>query len=195
MKKQFFISDTHFGHDNILTFVDDNGDRIRPHWDDVYSMHEDMIQRWNAVVSPSDRVYHLGDVVIDKRWLDLIMPRLNGRKVLIKGNHDIFKLRDYTTHFQDIRAYKVFTKTPIGKVICSHIPIHSGSFPRWGANIHGHTHDNVVMKNGGPNLPELRHISTNKIPDDRYFNVSVENIDYTPIEYEDLMSRLEKVLK
>lgn len=55
-------------------------------------MDETMVDNWNRVVRPQDKVYHLGDIAMSKRPLHAIMPRLNGEKVLIKGNHDIEKL-------------------------------------------------------------------------------------------------------
>lgn len=142
-----------------------------------------MISSWNSVVRPNDTVYHLGDVVINKKALPLV-GRCNGRKILIKGNHDIFDIKDYLTYFEDVRAYKVFPKE---KFICSHIPIHPSEFGRMGVNVHGHTHTNKVLKEievdtGIGALPDF-------VPDDRYFCVCVEPLNYTPIELTELMKR------
>lgn len=157
----FLIADTHFGHKNILGFQNYDGTRVRP-WDDVKEMDEAMVERWNSVVRLYDKVYHLGDVAIAKSSLD-IMRRLNGRKVLIRGNHDIFKLGDYAKHFYDIRG-----SHKLDNFIMSHMPIHPESVARWcKGNIHGHLHNNVL---GDP----------------RYLNVSVERINYTPIAFEDI---------
>ena len=165
--KNFVISDTHFGHSNILTF-EHNGNKVRE-FDSVDHMDETMIENWNRVVRPVDRVYHLGDIVMNRRCMP-ILDRLNGKKVLIKGNHDIFKLSDYLPYFDDIRAYKVFPKHMI---ILSHIPIHPSQMNRFKLNIHGHIHTNIL-------------------DDDRYLNVSVEKINYTPL---DLNEILEKYLR
>lgn len=165
MPASFFISDTHFGHENILSFKDENGRLIRP-FGTVEAMDEIMVQNWNDRVRPQDRVYHLGDVVMNRRCLP-ILKRLNGKKVLIKGNHDIFKLKDYTPYFEDIRAYKIFPKHGI---ICSHIPVHAGQMQgRWKLNVHGHLHHNVL-------------------PDPSYRNVCVEQIAYTPITLEEVLA-------
>ena len=61
---------------------------------DPNEMDEEMIKRWNETVRPNDKVYHLGDVVINRKALTTL-SRLNGDKVLIRGNHDIFKLEEY----------------------------------------------------------------------------------------------------
>ena len=164
MKNTFFISDTHFGHKNIITFKKSDGSFLRP-FDSVEEMDELMVKNWNNIVNPVDTVYHLGDVVINRKAFP-ILNRLNGRKVLIKGNHDIFKLKDYVKYFDDIRAYKVITKHGI---ICSHIPIHTDSLSRWKLNLHGHLH-------------------SNKLHDDRYKCISVEQINYTPIGLNEILA-------
>jgi calcineurin-like phosphoesterase family protein len=165
------ISDTHFGHLGVCKFLREDGTKLRP-WDDPDEMDEEMIKRWNDTVRPNDKVYHLGDVVINRKALN-VLYRLNGDKVLIKGNHDIFKLADYTPFFRDIRAYHV-----IDKMVLSHVPMHEESIERWTANIHGHLHYRRVLKN-------------NKI-DPRYHNVSVEHTDYRPILFEDVLERIKK---
>ncbi len=81
---RFWTSDTHFGHEGILRFEPVN----RP-FATVEEMNEVLVERWNAVVGPQDMVYHLGDVAMGKIADSLpVMSRLNGRKVLIPGNHD-----------------------------------------------------------------------------------------------------------
>ncbi len=173
MSNIFLISDTHFSHSAILTFTDNKGKRLRE-FDTVEEMDETMVRNWNSVVRPQDKVYHLGDVVMHKRALP-ILSRLNGEKVLIKGNHDKEKLSLYTPYFKDVRGTHQFDG-----MILSHIPIHPNSLARWGCNVHGHLHSNVVT------MP----MPYNTIPDKRYFCVSVEQINYTPISLEDLKLRI-----
>ena len=73
------ISDTHFNHSNILTFSDKVGNPVRA-FSSVEEMNEIMIDRWNSVVKPGDKVYHLGDVLFgDKEAFSRLWPRLNGR--------------------------------------------------------------------------------------------------------------------
>ena len=175
MPSVFLVSDTHFGHAGVCRFTCDDGvTKIRP-WTDPNEMDEEMVKRWNETVKPNDKVYHLGDVVINRKALS-IMHRLNGDKVLIKGNHDIFKLEDYTRHFRDIRGYHV-----MNNMILSHIPLHPESQGRFRANIHGHLHQRNVMKDNGYG---------GKIIDPFYFNVSVEQIDFRPILFEEVVKRI-----
>jgi len=191
MANIFLVSDTHFGHAGVCHFLRNDGTKLRP-WDTPEEMDEDMVKRWNSVVKPNDKVYHLGDVVINRKALSTL-HRLNGSKVLIKGNHDIFKLEDYTPHFRDIRGYHV-----LNGMIMSHIPVHEESIARFGVNIHGHLHSNRVMKKikveeHAPEPFDPRPYTVEKeVIDPRYFNVSVEQIDFTPISLEDVKIRIKE---
>jgi calcineurin-like phosphoesterase family protein len=66
-------------------------------------MDEHLVKVYNERVKPNDKIYFLGDVVINRKALG-ILHRLNGDKVLIRGNHDIFKDTDYREHFRELRA-------------------------------------------------------------------------------------------
>ena len=91
----YFTSDHHFGHTNILTYTN------RP-YKNVYEMDEDLIQRWNSVVSADDLVYYLGDFSMSPNAIPRVLPRLNGKeKHLLFGNHDkVFKKNpDWTAKY------------------------------------------------------------------------------------------------
>ena len=182
MPNIFLTSDTHFGHANICKFTNYDGSPVRP-WDSVEEMDEEMIKRWNETVGPKDKVYHLGDVVINRKSLQ-ILDRLNGDKVLIKGNHDIFPLKDYVKYFRDIRAYHV-----MNGCILSHIPVHKESIARFGTNIHGHTHGNRVRKLRGVNV-KTGELLYSDVIDPSYFCVCVEQTDYRPISFEDVLQKI-----
>jgi calcineurin-like phosphoesterase family protein len=178
MSAVYITSDTHFGHWGVCKFLREDGvTKLRP-WTDPEEMDEAMVKMWNETVRPNDKVYHLGDVVINRKALG-IMRRLNGDKVLIKGNHDIFRLEEYTEHFRDIRAYHV-----MNGMILSHIPVHESNLYRFGTNIHGHTHDRRVMMTG------FNGKVTDTI-DPRYQCVCVEQTDFRPILFEDVIKRIE----
>lgn len=171
MSNIFLISDTHFGHIGVTQFLNRDGTKLRP-WDDVESMDEAMVSNWNSVVSPKDKVYHLGDVVINRKHLKTL-SRLNGEKVLVKGNHDIFRIDEYLQYFKDVRGYHV-----LDKFLMSHIPIHPVELGRFAGNIHGHLHSNTVLHHDGA-------------VDKRYTCVCVEQINYTPIAFEDVKKRFQ----
>ena len=158
--RTFLISDHHFGHSNILTFKRNDGTNLRD-FKHVDEMDEYMVDAWNSKVKPGDKVYHLGDVAFKPRMLDRLY-QCNGEKVLIKGNHDTLKASQYLTHFKDIRAYWV-----LDKILLAHVPIHPESLSRWKGQVHGHTH-------------------ANNMKDRKYFNVSVENVNYFPVDFEEI---------
>ena len=179
MPAVFLVSDTHFGHAGVCRFMRNDGvTKLRP-FDDPAEMDEFMIAAWNERVRPNDKVYHLGDVVINRKAL-ATMSRLNGDKVLIRGNHDIFRDDEYRKYFRELRAYHV-----MNGMILSHIPLHPESLGRFGVNIHGHTHANRVM------VPLATSGVTDRI-DTRYHCVCVEQTpDFAPILFEDVIARIQ----
>lgn len=150
----------------MYKFLREDGTRVRHQFENAKAGDSTMIDNWNRVVGPKDKVYHLGDVFINRKER-FILEALNGDKVLIKGNHDIFKLDDYTQFFRDIRAYHV-----LDRIILSHVPIHRESMARFRGNVHGHLHAQTVN-------------------DELYKSVCVEQINYTPIE----LSEIQKYFK
>ena len=124
---------------------------------------ETMVDNWNKTVKQQDHIYHLSDVCIARRNLQII-KRLNGHRRLVRGNRDIFRTKEYVeAGFEEIYGVRVWPKH---NVIMSHIPLHPDCLGsrKW-INIHGHLH-------------------ANKVTGDRaefYQCVSVEQINYTPI--------------
>jgi calcineurin-like phosphoesterase family protein len=184
MPSVFLVSDTHFGHAGVCRFTEADGvTKIRP-WTDPDEMDEEMIRRWNDRVRPTDKVYHLGDVVINRRALSTL-ARLNGDKVLIRGNHDIFRDEEYREYFRELRAYHV-----MNGMILSHIPVHEASLGRFGVNIHGHLHTNRVKRARGVDARTGAVLYSDEI-DPRYHCVCVEATDFAPILFEDVIRRIE----
>lgn len=183
MPAVWLISDTHFGHEKACTvFKRSDGTPLRP-FSCAEEMDETMIARWNERVRPHDKIYHLGDVAIGRKSL-ATLGRLNGDKVLIKGNHDIFKLDDYLEHFRDVRGYHV-----MNGMLLSHVPPHEAQLARFGASIHGHLHAHRVMRPSGYNVKTGEVVYGDQI-DSRYYNVSVEHTDYAPVLFEDVLKRI-----
>lgn len=171
MANIFLISDTHFGHANILNFLRKNAMGVEvPMRDfkDVNHMNEHMIAQWNKVVRPQDKVYHLGDVAMNPKDIPIV-ARCNGHKRLVLGNHDPKVMKLLTPYFE-----AVYSSRGLDKLLLTHIPVHPESIGKSRANIHGHVHNNVPQLYFGP----------------RYYNVSVEELDYTPISLEDLKKRI-----
>ena len=107
---------------------------------------------------------------MNKKFVDRI-ERLNGKKILIAGNHDTLNARGLLEYFSDVKG-----SIALGEFILTHIPVHPSQLEyRWKANIHGHLHSNRVQRTS---YSWQSH-------DPRYYNVSMECLeDYTPISYE-----------
>ena len=170
----FIISDTHFGHEGMCRFTRPDGSKVRP-FDNADAMDEFMVEQWNSKVGVNDKVYHLGDFCIPRKSLK-VAERLNGKKILIKGNHDIFKISDYSDIFSDIRAFHV-----LNGCLLTHAPIHPMSLERFGCNIHGHTHINEVRRQSEIGGMEI---------DPNYLNMCVELTGYAPLHLDEVDGRI-----
>lgn len=163
MRNIFIVSDTHFGHSNILKFTGNDGNLIRPRFSSVEEMDEHMVDRWNSTVRDGDIVYHLGDVYFEKGHQ--VLKRLRGRKRLILGNHDNGKASYLQCSFEKILMWRMF---PEFNCVLTHVPIHESGMFKVQYNLHGHIHQN-------------------KSPTPRHINCSVEVQDYTPKSIEELV--------
>jgi len=172
MSKTWVYSDPHFYHRNICKFTNGDGSKLRP-WDDADEMTEDLIRWYNECVSDQDRVYILGDVAFTVADIRRSVSRLNGRKILVPGNHEPKKMAKYIDLFDDVCGY-----VQRQGFIMSHIPIHPGSLARWKLNIHGHTHSNRVEEVGYPGSA-----------DPRYVSVCVEQTNFRPIELDEIIKK------
>lgn len=154
MSETWFTSDTHFGHSNILKYEPDT----RP-FETLELMHEALISRWNNVVKPNDKVYHLGDFCMGGRKNIEFAKALNGTKILILGNHDCYGAKEYLLYFKYVHGALFWNDC-----ILTHVPVHPHNLKgqRCKFNIHGHLH-------------------SKKIDDTRYINVGCEQNNLTPI--------------
>lgn len=189
---RFVISDHHFGHTNSWEkFKLADGSPLRPFTSNE-EMNETMIERHNAKVKEHDTVYFLGDVVINRKHLHLV-KRLNGRKILIRGNHDIFRDDDYReVGFEQIHGVRVF----VDKFILSHIPLHPDCVTgRFRVNVHGHLHANQIMRAKDfvtelvDDQPVGRLVSES---DPRYLCVCVEQTNFTPLHFDEVEAMIQK---
>lgn len=196
MKNIFFGSDHHIGHTKPWEeFKNNDGTPLRP-FSSTEEMNEEIIDRHNAVVKPHDTVYFLGDVVINKKYLELV-KKMNGKKRFVRGNHDIFDDKFYReVGFEKIYGVRVF----VDNFILSHIPLHPDCITeRFKVNVHGHLHGNRVMRavKDETNIIGSLHDGSNvygtKLEvDPRYFSVCMEQINYTPLHFDEVNALIEK---
>jgi len=124
-----------------------------------------IMKQWNSVITKRDTVWILGDITMEHHKYYDRLDLLNGIKNVIGGNHDLpnhtKKMLPFINKYCGCYNYK--------GLIMTHIPIHPGSFEgRFRKNIHGHIHEH-------------------NISDDRYVNVSAEQLDYKPVLLTDLL--------
>lgn len=164
------ISDTHFGHENIIRYCN------RP-FANAKEADQKMVENWNSVVKDNDIVYHLGDVYFGIDGVESLR-KLNGRKRLILGNHDNGKDQYLQRAFQKIMMWRMF---PEFGLLLTHVPVHQSSLKIYEAedeNSCGSVQKQFVNIHG--------HIHQNESPSELHRNVSVEKINYTPINIEEL---------
>jgi len=166
----WFTSDHHFGHGNIIGYCD------RP-FGDAHEMNVKMSNYWNEVIMPDDIVYHLGDFSFHS---DKYIDRLNGRVVLVKGNHDNKR------HWKcfDLAVDGIALKLAEFKCFLTHWPIEVGwKYNHTSPELHlldvydfiicGHVHEKWKVK--GKNV-----------------NVGVDVWDFKPIHVDELVRFLRK---
>lgn len=147
----WFSADLHFGHKNIIKFCSES----RP-FDNIEAHNEELVKRHNEVVKPDDVVWHLGDIAFGKDNLHYL-GRMNGRKKLVMGNHDMYKTVEYMKYYSRLAGVIEYQN-----IILSHIPVNENQFARWDYNVHGHLHQN-------------------NMDDPRYLNVGVDQFNLYPV--------------
>jgi len=158
--KTFLTSDLHFNHVNILKYCN------RP-YSDVGEMQEMLIHNWNSVVEEGDIVYNLGDLSLrsakHKDWYKQILQRLNGRHILILGNHDYMKPYQYL----ECGIESVHTSLIVKDILLAHNPAIATAIPKDMMMFCGHIHDT------------FKKLTSPK----KILNVGVDVQDYKPIEW------------
>jgi calcineurin-like phosphoesterase family protein len=173
---EWFTSDQHFGHRNIIEFS-------RRPFRDLEHMHGELVARHNAKVAPGDVVWHVGDFSLDDRFVRDFLPRLAGKHRLVAGNHDgchpchrrseAAKRRYLMLGFEKVAEQ---VRHPAGFLLC-HLPYmtsnalenqHEARFPDFrpkdegGWLVHGHVHESWQVKG-------------------RQLNVGVDVWDFAPV--------------
>ena len=111
----WFTSDTHFNHQRIIELSD------RP-FQTLEEMNRELILRWNALVTPDDTIYHLGDFALGRtaEW-PIVCQQLNGYKVLTLGNHDGTRTKMLQTGFSVVER-EVYIELGCATIWMAHVP-------------------------------------------------------------------------
>lgn len=158
----------HLGHANMAK---------RRGFSSVEEHDQHIINKWNSKVDKHDTVFILGDLTMEKDKFYHYLDQLNGFKKVVLGNHDrpnhIPKLLEHVN--------SVCSSHKEAGAVFTHIPIHESELGRFGKNVHGHIHSNVITK-----PLKLFGIKILDRVDRRYICVSCEQVDYTPKTFEEL---------
>lgn len=160
--RTFFTSDLHLNHRNILQYCN------RP-WQTVEEMNEALIDSWNERVKGEDRVYVVGDFSLTHRvsLLEGWLQRLNGEKILIRGNHDNKKALKHLTGWSGV--YDLLdTEADGAKIRLCHYRLLDWRGPR--ILLHGHSHSQA------PKTAES------------CYDVGVDANNYRPVTLEELLN-------
>lgn len=168
--RHFVVSDLHIGHGNVIIYEPIRAELLA-NWitakhfpvtkeriidvmknkdDDMYtfylSMHDDMIiEMWNSVIKKDDVVFFLGDLCLssNKDKIRNWAQKLNGRKRLIKGNHDVCKDEFYLDcGFETVSRYPILFNQHI---FLSHEPLPKEIVSEGYINFFGHVHSNTTF--------------------------------------------------
>lgn len=174
--KIFLTGDTHFNHGNIIKGVSDWGFR---EFEDIEEMNETIIERWNEVVTDEDIVIHIGDFALCRvREMCKLVKRLNGKIIIIKGNHDRkskLKHCGFTDVLSGVLKVDFTYKGKIYKTAIRHKPT---SVKRINFIICGHSHTDFKVREEGANV---------------FINVGVDVWDYYPVPLLEVFNEIDKV--
>lgn len=170
MSKKFYTSDFHFFHNNIIRYCN------RP-FDDVFQMHDTIVERVNEKVAPNDDLFILGDISFyggDK--VINILERMNGKKHFLIGNHDAKNMKNWSG-WQSVNHYLEIKDRGKHIVLC-HYPIESwhGQNHGW-IHLHGHRHGVEGRYFGRPSESGVR------------VDIGVDPWNFYPVELNDLKKR------
>ena len=176
MTENFFTSDSHFFHNNIIKHCN------RP-YKGIEEMHEAFINNWNSVVGKLDIVYHLGDLALSSNFKAVaeVINRLNGKIRLVLGNHDKNpkKLFDHCKNIEWVRDYQEETFYINGIkyfIVMMHYPLFRWNKSHYGSiHVHGHSHGGINEQNKGT----------------RRYDVGVDVNNFTPVNVYDLVEKIE----
>jgi calcineurin-like phosphoesterase family protein len=168
----WITSDTHFGHANIIKYC------ARP-FNLVQDMDEVLINNWNSLIKPEDTVYHLGDVSFRP---DNYVEKLNGKIILIYGNHDHPKYNPLYSEVKQTHEIKIKEF----RCLMTHVPL---------------IDDGFYKKGKWPNLNLKRkykyilcgHIHEKWRVREKNINVGVDVWDMKPIHIDELAMFLRKI--
>lgn len=187
----YFTSDHHFDHFNVIKYCS------RP-YTTREEMNADLITRWNNRVQPEDTVYYLGDFSLSLASALSIPAQLNGKKILVSGNHDYthpshrkyrqgINIEKYLQNgWDEVCLEKTITLGDY-EILLNHLP--------YSADEYGYKLDKFRPKSDKILLCGHVHEKWRTRTEPRLMiNVGVDVWDYTPVSEEEVLGEVRKVL-
>lgn len=168
----YYIADTHFGHDNIRRLSN------RP-FETVEEMDRTIIENWNKKVTDKDDVYILGDFSFKGGDPISYAKQLKGRKHLIIGNHDtaLLKHPDFKKCFVEAKDIKKINDSGIEIVLCHYPMVEWAGYYKGALHLFGHIHNTFH----NPNTQYAMNMKN-------AYNVGVDIIGFEPCTLEEITS-------
>lgn len=211
MNKAFIISDTHFGHKNMVrkwrfggsndqTDIDVDGVMVPQ---DIFDHDVKQIAAINQVVRPDDDLIWVGDVALGgAKTFKRVMPKVNGFHRLVMGNHDNYNGVPYGDYFK--RIYGMWEVTRDGvEILFTHAPVHPIVFMnhkndglRYHINVHGHLHERFAIKADhqdwiAQSFADSRYMHVNR-HGAAYYNANVDMNGKTPLDLDVLIAEYKR---
>jgi calcineurin-like phosphoesterase family protein len=163
----YFSADFHFSHANILKYCN------RP-FKDFMEMDEVLLQNL-SIIQPEDTLYFLGDFTMKGedylKWFEKTIAKINGRKILILGNHDKLKPFKYVEFgFESVHTSLVLNNL----FFLAHDPALLAAMPKEYVMLCGHVHELFKVKQDAQNRTVV--------------NVGVDVWNYKPVSLEEILA-------
>jgi len=205
-EETFVISDHHFGHKNVNKFEPIRLKRAEELG--YFSSEQMMINEWNKVVGKEDTVLHLGDFAFS--GVEKYMNKLNGKKILIYGNHDKGQL---STSYKAVRGFYIEWNDTFLINPSEDDKLHSGIIKSFQDKFIMFSHYPLNYNDKWDNQKEKiknriekynklyedfccdflihGHVHSNEKEVERHFNVSCEVLDFKPIQIKEIIEKME----
>ena len=174
----YWTADTHYNHKNIMTYC--NRD-----FGNTNKMNQHLITCHNKVVKPQDTLIHLGDVYMSNKTNAMkALRKLNGRKILVLGNHDNLPLSEWKEVFDEVYSWYIIEHQNY-YVVMAHDPIETIAinsnlgFDKPVIMLNGHIHDTALSTPDGHGNFSI--------------NVGVDVNDYYPMSFNQILDRRDAV--
>lgn len=185
----WFTSDLHLGHEAVIKYCS------RP-FASVDEMNEAIIGNYNARVKPEDTVYILGDLTLAPiKTAGPLIQRLNGKKILVQGNHDSYSRGQYLKlGFVDV--YQKLEIDLLGRrITMCHFPYRPGLYYRIFKKEDFRYMHRRPIDDGKWLLHGHRHSGSKTKVRSKMIDVGVDAWGYRPVKLEELASIMDRTEK